>query len=371
MRIPLADLNAEYRAIGPEIDEAIRAVVESKAFIGGRFVEAFEDEFARFCGVKYAVGTSSGTTALQLALLACGIGPGDEVVTVPNTFIATAEAIVHTGAKPVFCDVHPQTMNMDPQRLREAITDRCRAVLPVHLNGQPAAMDEVQTIAEERELVVVEDAAQAHGARFDGKPVGRFGKAACFSFYPAKNLGAYGDAGAVATNDADVAEQVRKLRDHGRADKYTHRRVGFNFRMDALQAAVLSAKLKHLAEWNAKRQRNAAIYDELLSPTPNLAIPVPHPKAEHVYHLYVVKVGERDRLRERLAEEGIGSGIHYPLPLHLQPAFAHLRYARGSFPIAEALAGQIISLPMFPGLTRAQIEDVARVVLDHCARLCK
>ena len=369
MDIPLADLNAEYEAVGAEIDEAIRSVVESKSFVGGEFLQRFESEFAGFSGLEHGVGTSSGTTALQLALLACGVQPGDEVVTVPNTFIATAEAIVHAGATPVFCDVDPQTMNMNPERLREAITPRARAVLPVHLNGQPAAMDEISAIAAEHDLAVIEDAAHAHGAEFDGKPVGSFGKAACFSFYPAKNLGAYGDAGAVLTNDPEIAESVRMLRDHGRSAKYTHKTIGFNYRMDALQGAILSAKLRHLADWNANRRRSAAVYDELLAPIPNLTTPVVHPKADHVYHLYVVKLGERDALRTTLADAGIGSGVHYPLPLHLQPAFAYLGHETGAFPVTEALAEQIISLPMFPELTRPQIERVVAVVSEHCARM--
>ncbi len=361
MTIPLVDLKAQYLSIKDEMDAAIQRVVDSTSFIMGPEVRAFEEEFARFCGVQHVVGVDSGTAALHLAFLICDIGPGDEVITTPHTFIATIGTLGRVGARPVFVDIDPQTYNIDPARIEAAITARTRAIMPVHLYGQPAEMDPIWEIADRHGLKVIEDAAQAHGAEYKGRRAGSMGHVAIFSFYPGKNLGAYGDAGAVVTDDREIAEKVRMLRDHGRRDKYEHLLQGFNYRIDTLQAAILRAKLAHLEEWNEARRRHAATYRELLSGL-DLVLPYEPEHVRAVYHLFVVRLQERDALREHLQARGISTGIHYPIPLHLQPAYRHLGYKEGDFPITEECARQVLSLPMYPELARTQMEEVARAI---------
>ena len=355
--IPLVDLKAQYQSIRGEIDAAVRHVLETTAFIMGPDVAEFEREFARFCGAKHAIGVASGTDALHLTLRACDVGPGDEVITTPFTFIATAEAISMCGARPVFVDIDPRTYNLDVSLVEEAISPRTKAILPVHLYGQPADVDPLLDIARRHSLFLVEDAAQAHGAGYRGRRVGTLADAACFSFYPGKNLGAYGDAGAVTTDDAELAATVRMLRDHGRRDKYEHLLIGFGSRLDTLQAAVLRVKLPHLEDWNARRRAIAARYDELLEGT-RVARPLRPDWADPVYHLYVVRTADRAQLQRRLKEAGISSGVHYPIPLHLQPAYRGLGYAPGAFPHAERAAAEVLSLPVFPELSD---DDVGRV----------
>ncbi|MBI3979514.1 MAG: DegT/DnrJ/EryC1/StrS family aminotransferase [Chloroflexi bacterium] len=364
MGIPLVDLRAQYRAIQAEIDAAMRAVIEESAFIKGPHVARFEAELAAYCGARHAIGVASGTDALALALRAVGIGPGDEVLTVPNTFTATAEAIVHVGASVRFVDVDPATANLDVSQVERALTPRTAAVLPVHLYGQPVDLDPLLQVAAAHNLVVVEDAAQAIGARYRGRPAGTIGHVGCFSFYPGKNLGAYGDGGAVVTNDETIARRVRSLADHGRLSKYEHDEVGYSSRLDGLQAAILSAKLRHLDGWNARRRAHAAAYDRLLAGTPGLETPAVAPDVEPIYHLYVVESDRRDVLAERLAAKGIATGIHYPMPLHLQPAYRHLGLPPGSFPATERRAGRILSLPMYPELTDEQVIFIAEAVRD-------
>lgn len=359
MKVPFLDLGIQYRSIKKEIDQALQQVLDKTAFAGGPFVTQFEEEFAAFCGARYAVGVGSGTDALWLSLLALGIGKGDEVITVPDTFIATAEAITYTGATPVFVDVDENTHNMDPALLKAVITPKTKAIIPVHLFGQPADMDPIMAIARESGLYVIEDACQAHGALYKGKRAGSLGDAGCFSFYPGKNLGAYGEAGAVVTDRQDVTDKMRMFRDHGQAKKYYHTTVGWNARMDGFQGAVLSVKLKHLEAWNDGRRRNAELYNELLKDIKGIALPYEAEYARHVYHVYAIRVQKRDDLIRTLAEKGIGSGIHYPIPLHLQDAYRYLGYRKGDFPIAERSAAKFVSLPMFPELTKEQIRQVA------------
>ncbi|MBM3319428.1 MAG: DegT/DnrJ/EryC1/StrS family aminotransferase [Candidatus Eisenbacteria bacterium] len=358
MSIPFVDLKAQLRSIEGEIRGAIDTILESTSFIGGKPVAEFETAFASYVGARFAVGTSSGTSALQLALVSCGIGRGDEVITVPNTFIATTEAITQAGASVRFVDVEPEFYNMDPNALEDAITPKTRCILPVHLFGQPADMGPILEIAEKRGLVVIADCAQAHGAHYQGKKLGSLGRAVCYSFYPGKNLGAYGDAGALVTNDEEVASHVRLMVDHGRVEKHDHTIEGFNHRLDAIQAAILSVKLRHLEGWLEKRRRAAALYKEKLQGLP-LVLPKEGEGRRHVYHLFVVLSEERDRLRERLAEKGIATGLHYPIPVHLLKAYRHLGHRPGSFPRAERVASQGLSLPMYAELTEAQIDEVA------------
>ena len=357
MGIPLVDLKAQYKVIKPEIETALRRVIESTAFILGPEVAAFEEEFAAFCEARHAVGISSGTDALHLALRACGVKPGDEVITTPFTFIATTEAISMCGARPVFVDIDGRTYNIDPTQIEAHITPRTKAILPVHLYGQPADMDPILEIARRYHLRVIEDAAQAHGARYKGKRVGTLADVACFSFYPGKNLGAYGDAGAIVTNDDGIAEQVQLLRNHGRREKYEHLMEGFGNRLDALQAAILRAKLPYLEEWNKRRQECAAQYTRLLADQ-EIVTPFVPEWAEPVWHLYVVRVKDRERVRAELRQAGIASGIHYPLALHVQPAYEYSGYHRGDFPYAEAATAEVLSLPMYPELTEAQINYI-------------
>ncbi len=360
--IPLVDLKAQYAAIKPEIRSAIDGALDSAQFINGPDVYDFEQRFAAFCDAEFAVGVGNGTDALTLALKALEVGPGDEVITTANTFIATAEAIVAVGATPVFVDVDPAHCNMTAEGLGAAITPKTRAAIPVHLYGQPAPMAEIMEVARRRSIKVIEDVAQAHGAEYNGKRVGSWGDAAAFSFYPAKNLGAYGDAGAVVTNDEELAAAVRMLRDHGRTDKYLHEYVGVNSRLDTLQAAVLGVKLSHMEEWNEARRAVAAKYDAALGEFPWLTLPAQMPGGRHVYHLYVVRSDRRDELRQRLSDSGIGVGIHYPLPLHLQPAFRALGYGMGDFPVSERLAGSILSIPMYPEVSETQSRRVVQAI---------
>ncbi len=359
MTVPFVDLKTQYKGLKPEIDTAVQSVCERAAFIMGPEHAQFEKEFAAYIGAKHCVAVSNGTDALDLAILACGIGPGDEVITAPNTFIATTEAISHAGAGIRWVDVDPRTYNLDPGKVEAAITPRTKAILPVHLYGQPADLAPILEIARRRGLKVIEDCAQAHGARYRGQRVGTFGDAACFSFYPGKNLGAYGDGGAVVTNDDAIADRVRLLRNHGQRDKYTHMVEGYCHRLDNLQAAVLLVKLPRLDGWNAGRRRAAAAYDHLLAGVPGVVTPFVLPGVEPVYHLYVVQVPERDRVQAALKAAGIETGIHYPVPLHQQPAYARMGCRPEDYPVSAALSPTILSLPMFPEITE---EQIARVV---------
>ncbi len=358
MAVPFVDMNRSHDPIRAELDAAMGAVIDRNAFILGDDVEQFEADFAAYCEVEHAVGTDTGTSALELCLRAWGIGEGDEVITAPNSFIATASAIAFTGAQPVFVDIEPGTYTIDVNQIEDAITPRTKAILPVHLYGQPADMDPIMEIADKHGLKVLEDACQAHGARYKGRRCGSLGHAAAFSFYPAKNLGAFGDGGALVTNDGELAEQMRMLRNYGQEVKYHHLYLAYNRRLDTLQAAVLLTKLPHLDEWNASRREAAARYDQLLEDSP-LVTPAIADYAEHVYHLYVVRCGERDVVAECLDRAGIGWGLHYPIPIHLQPAYQHLGLGPGSFPVAESACAEILSLPMFPGLTAEEVQEVA------------
>jgi dTDP-4-amino-4,6-dideoxygalactose transaminase len=360
MKVPFVDLQAQYKSVKDEIDVAIARVLDNASFILGREVEAFEAAFAEYVGARFCIGLNSGTAAIQLAVTACGLGAGDEVIVPANTFFATAEAVSTASATPVFVDAHPISYNLDVSKIEAAITERTRAIIPVHLYGQAADLDSIFSLAERHNLIVIEDAAQAHGSKYKGRRVGALGRAGCFSFYPGKNLGAYGEGGAVVTNDEEVARRVRLLRDHGSERKYTHEIVGYNFRLEGIQGAVLSVKLSHLDRWNELRREHAARYRELLRES-DLRLPIEMPYAEHVYHLYVVQSERRDALQQTLSESGVQTGIHYPIPIHLQPAYASLNYRRGDFPEAEGQAARVLSLPMFPELTDEQIMRVAEV----------
>ena len=362
MRIPFVDLKRQGNELIDEFDAALRSVVGRAAFTLGPEVEEFESAFGAMCGCDRAVGVSSGTDALKLAYLAAGVRAGDEVVVPVNTFIATAEAASHIGATPVFVDCLAETANMDPSKLADACTERTRAIVPVHLYGQPADMDPILAFAAERGIPVIEDACQAHGAVYRRHPAGSMGVAAAFSFYPGKNLGALGDGGAVTTNDRRIADEVALLRNHGQSDKYTHAVVGYCDRLHNLQAAFLSVKLPHLAASNAARREAAARYDGLLAKIPGVEPIGRRDDVEHVYHLYVVEVDDRDAVRAALESAGVDSGIHYPIPLHLTPAYRSLGYGAGDFPVAERMAGRILSLPMHPYLSGEQIELVAEVL---------
>lgn len=361
IEIPLADLKAQYTSIKPEIDAAIQRVLTSANFIQGPEVRTFEDAFARYLGVAEAIGVASGTAALHLALLACGVGPGDEVITTPFTFYATAEAVAQAGAIPVFADILPTTYNLDPDKIEAAITPRTRAIIPVHLYGQPAAMDEILSIARKHHLWVIEDAAQAHGARYRGQLCGGLGDVACFSFYPSKNLGAYGDGGMVTSNNPAISARVRRLRDHGRIGKYEHVELGWAYRLDALQAAILGAKLPHLDAWVAARRTAAGRYNALLADSAVIT-PIEQPDGRHVYYSYVIRSPRRDELAAYLTRAGIGVVIHYPIPMHLQPVYRAMGLGRGSFPVAEAAADQVLSLPIYPEITPEQQARVADAV---------
>lgn len=369
MSIPLVDLKAQYRGLRAEMEPVLAEVLDQAHFIMGPNVKAFEQEFAAYCGARYAIGTGSGTDALIFAIQALGISAGDEVITTPHTFIASAECISLAGATPVFADIDPHTYAIDPDLIEAAITERTRAIVVVHLYGNPAPMDKIMSIAKKHGLAVVEDCAQAHGARFHGQRVGAIGDVACFSFYPGKNLGAYGDGGAVVTNRSDLADSVYRMRNHGRAPgaKYEHSEVGYCSRLDELQAAVLRVKLRHLDAWNQARRAHTQQYAELLQGA-DVVLPLETPGGEAVYHLFVVRVPNRDEVMSKLKAEGIECGVHYPLPLHLQPAYRGLGIGETTFPITEAACHEVLSLPMFPELTGDQISEVARILRRSIAR---
>lgn len=361
--VPLVDLRAQYASLRTEVLAAIERVMESGQFVLGPETEAFEREFAVYCQTSYAVGTNSGTSALHLALLAAGVGPGDEVITVPFTFVATAAAIGYTGARPVFVDVRPDSLTMDPELIEAAVTSRTRAIVPVHLYGQPADMGPITEIARARGLKVVEDACQAHGAEYRGRRAGSLGDLGCFSFYPGKNLGAYGEAGAVVTDDPELARSIGVLRHWGQERRYHHDRKGFNYRIEELQAALLRVKLRHLEEWTASRRAHARLYRELLEGV--VPMPAELPYARHVFHLYVIRTAARTALEAALSRAGIQSGVHYPVPVHLQPAWAELGYRRGDFPVTECASREVLSLPMFAELREATIGRIVDVVASQ------
>jgi dTDP-4-amino-4,6-dideoxygalactose transaminase len=357
--IPLLDLKAQYETIQDEMNEAIRRVLTSTQYILGPETGAFEDEFAAYCGANFAVGVGSGTSALHLALLAAGVGPGDEVISVSFTFVATAAAILYTGARPVFVDIDPATFTIDPALIAAAITPRTRAILPVHLYGQPADMRPIRDLAQRHNLIVIEDAAQAHGATYHDRRVGSIGDLACFSFYPSKNLGAYGEAGAVTTSDPEFAHRLRLLRDWGGKDEYALR--GFNYRLDAIQAAVLRVKLRHLEAWNAARRALAGRYDDLLRGSA-VQIPAAPPGVHPVYHLYVIRAPRRDALRAALAGQGIAARIHYPIPIHAQPVYRDHVTCAGPLPHTEACAREVLSLPVYAEMPLPAVESVAGAI---------
>jgi len=366
MQIPLVDLQAQYRAIRPEILAAMEGVLETMQLFLGPQSQMFEHEFAQYCGCRYGVGLSNGTDALTLALRACNIGPGDEVITVANTFIATVEAIAQVGATPVFVDIDPDTYTMDWRQLGQVLTPRTKAIIPVHLYGHPVDMQPVLDFARFHGLRVIEDASQAHGATYQGQRVGGLGDIGCFSFYFSKNLGAYGEAGACVTNDVHLAESIRKYRDHGSLIRYQHETLGVNARLDEIQAAVLRVKLPYLEQWNAARQTHAEFYSEHLKEIVE-AIPLVRPWATHVYYVYVIQVQERNAFRRALEQEGIATGIHYPTPIHLQPACARYGYATGTLPVTEDVAERIVSLPLYPELTTEQTQMVVNAVKQSIA----
>jgi dTDP-4-amino-4,6-dideoxygalactose transaminase len=367
MRVPFVDLRAQHAPIRQELDQAIQGVVDHADFICGEELERFEEEFAAFCGAAHAVGVDSGLSALELILRAYGIGPGDEVILPANTFIATATPVSFVGATPVLVDVDPLTYNIDVERIEAAITSRTRAIMPVHLYGLPAEMDTILQLADKHSLLVIEDACQAHGARYKGRRCGSMGHAAAFSFYPSKNLGGFGDGGMVVTNEADIAEQIRAMRNYGQKRKYRHEFAPYNHRLDTLQAAVLRVKLRYLDEWNEQRRRVAAMYGELLAGS-GIGLPVESPNTTHIYHLYVIRAPERDALLARLQEREIGVGIHYPIPIHLQPFYASGGFRHGQLPVTESLCRDILSLPMFPSMTAQQVRYVAEQLLEFSFR---
>ena len=353
--VPFLDLKAQYAEIKDEVLPALAEVCASCRFVLGPFVGGFERDFAPFCEADHCVALNSGTSALHVALRCLGVGPGDEVVTVPMTFVATVWAVSYVGATPVFVDVDPATRTMSPEQLEAAISPRTKAILPVHLYGQPADLAPIIELADAHGIPVVEDCAQAHGARYRGRRVGGLGRIGCFSFYPGKNLGAYGEGGAVVTNDPDVAATARALRDHAQTQRYHHDAIGYNYRMDAFQGAVLGIKLKRIDAWNAARRRNAELYRQGLGAVDGLTVPVEPPQSQGVYHLFVVELDRRDQAAEHLKAAGIHTGLHYPIPVHLQAAYAHLGLGEGAFPASERLARRCLSLPMFPELTEEQI----------------
>ncbi len=361
--IPFVDLKAQYDFLKNEVHHAMNEVIEKTAFVGGSYLQSYEKEFAEFCNTKHCVGVANGTDALTLILKALDIKEGDEVITVPNTFIATTEAISNNRAIPRFVDVCNDTMNLDPTLLERITSNKVKAIIPVHLYGQPAQMDKICEIAKRKSWFVIEDAAQAHGAKFQGKNVGSFGIATAFSFYPGKNLGAYGDGGAVITNDTKLSDHVRMLANHGRTDKYEHQMIGVNSRLDSLQAAILRVKLKYLSTWNEKRRKVAALYHKAFDEI-KISYVQQLPSTESVFHLYVIRVKQRDQLRDYLQSKGIQTGIHYPIPLHLQPAYRFLNIPKGTYPIAETAADEILSLPMFAELSETQVYQVVSSIKE-------
>jgi dTDP-4-amino-4,6-dideoxygalactose transaminase len=366
MNIPLVDLKAQYETLKDEIDAAMAQVITKTVFIGGPFAQEFEKAFAAFCGAKHCIGVGNGTDALFIALKTLGVGPGDEVITAANSFIATSEAITMAGARVVFVDIHPRTYNIDVRKIEASLTSRTKAIIPVHLYGQPADMNPILRIARENNLKVIGDCAQAHGAEYHGVRIGSLGDMACFSFYPGKNLGAYGDAGAVLTQDDNLAIKARMIANHGRIDKYNHEREGVNSRLDGLQAAVLSVKLKHLEAWTDKRRLNAKLYQQQLTGL-NLMGPMDIDDVKSVYHLFVIRLqaGLRQGLQEHLKQNGIATGIHYPIALPNLKAYAYLGHKEGDFPEASAAAEEILSLPMYPELEPQQIEYISTKIREY------
>ncbi|GAB6192894.1 DegT/DnrJ/EryC1/StrS family aminotransferase [Desulfocastanea catecholica] len=362
--IPFLNIKAQYETIKDEIATALQEVIDNTSFAGGPQVKRFEDNFARFCQCEHAIGVGSGTDALWMALIGLGIGKGDEVITSPGTFIATAEAISFCGATPVFVDIDERTYNIDPSLIEAAITPRTKAIIPVHLFGQPADMDPILEIAHRHNLVVIEDACQAHNAEYKGRRAGSLSAAGCFSFYPGKNLGAYGEAGAVVTNNQELADKLRMFRDHGQRKKYYHSIIGWNTRMDGFQGAVLDVKLPHLPAWTDARRKNAKLYNQLLKNVTQITLPFEADYAQHVYHIYAIRAQNRDKLINKLAEQGITCGIHYPVPLHLQEAYQFLGYTEGDFPIAEKCAQEFVSLPMFAELEEESIRYIAKKIKE-------
>lgn len=359
--VPYLDLKAQYRSIKSEIHAAVSSVLESSQFVLGAEVAAFEQEFAKYCGAAHCVAVNSGTSALHLALLAAGVGPGDEVITVPFTFVASIAAILYTGARPVLVDIDPGSFNINPAAFEAAITPQTKATLPIHLYGQSAEMDPILEIARKHRLAVIEDAAQAHGAKYKNRTAGTLGDIGCFSFYPTKNLGAYGEGGAVTTNDPDYAKKIRLLRDWGQDSKYHHLLRGFNYRMEGLQGAILRVKLRHLEQWTEARRAIAAQYNQRLA-NRGITLPREMPWARHVYHVYSLRTPDRDSFRAALQAHGIQTSIHYAIPVHLQPAYAELGYGRGSFPESEAAANEVVALPIYPELTESQVDLVCETV---------
>lgn len=362
--VPYVDLKTQYQNIKSEIDEAVLNVLASTRYILGPEVMAFEEEFAAYSNTEYAIAVNSGTSALHLSLLALGIGAGDEVITVPFTFVATVAAIRYTGAKPVFVDIDPQRYTMNPDQVEQAITDKTKAIMPVHLYGQPADMNPILEIAKKHNLPVIEDAAQAHGAEYKGRRAGSMAEIAGFSFYPGKNLGAYGEGGLVTTNDPNYAQKIRLMRDWGQEQKGHHNIIGFNYRMDGIQGAILRVKLRHLEEWTEARRQHALYYKELLQDIKDVTIPYAADDVRHVYHVYALQVPNRDRLQQAFKDNDVQFGVHYPIPVHLQKFYADLGHKAGDFPVSEQVANRVISLPMFPEMTRDQQEQVAKVISD-------
>ncbi|HET9308950.1 MAG TPA: DegT/DnrJ/EryC1/StrS family aminotransferase [Candidatus Sulfotelmatobacter sp.] len=361
IKVPYLDLKAQYQSIKPEIDAAIARVLDSCQFVLGGEVASFEKDFASYCGAAECIGLNSGTSALHLALLAAGIGPGDEVITVPFTFVASVAAVIYAGARPVLVDIDPRSFTLDTALIEAAITPRTKAILPVHLYGQTADMDPIVEIARRHNLLVIEDAAQAHGAKYKGRRAGSIGDMACFSFYPGKNLGAYGEGGAVTTSNPEYARAIRMLRDWGQDRKYHHLLRGYNYRMEGFQGAILGVKLRYLDRWTEARRAIVQKYNKLLANC-EVETPAEMPWAYHVYHVYTLRANDRDSLHAALSAEGIQTGIHYPLPVHLQPAYADLGYRPGTFPHSEKAASQVLSLPLFPEMTDTHINAVTRVV---------
>lgn len=359
--IPFVDLKAQYKSIKTEVNAAIKRVLESTNYILGKEVEQFEKEFAKFCDTKFAIGVSSGLNALELGMKALGIGPNDEVITPVNSFIASSSAISFTGAKPVLVDCDENTFNIDVQKIEGKISKKTKAIMPVHLYGRSAEMDQILEIAKKYNLIVIEDACQAHGASFKNNRVGSFGAIAAFSFYPGKNLGAYGDGGVITTSDRKTALKLKQMRNYGQTQKYHHDYLAWNSRLDAIQAAVLAIKLKYIHKWNKARRKNALIYNRLLQ---NLSIITPEIPTDsyHVFHLYVIRYKKRDNLAKYLNSKGISTGFHYPIPIHLQKAYSQLGYKKGDFPISEKLASEILSLPMYPELKESEIEYVVKEI---------
>ena len=361
--VPYLDLRAQYSGLRTEVLSALEHVCESTSFAQGKATAEFEAKFGAYCGVDHCVSLNSGTSALHLALRCLDVGPGDEVVTVSMTFIATAWAITYAGATPVFVDIDPVRRAMNPDQLERAITPRTKAIVPVHLYGMPAEMDRIMAIADRHGIPVIEDAAQAHGAKYKDKRVGQFGQIACFSFYPSKNLGAYGEGGALMTSDESIARRARSLRDHAQNERYLHDEVGYNYRMDSFQGAVLAIKLNHLDDWNRARNACARLYTELLRES-SYKLPAHLPDSECVWHCYVIETPERDRVRSGLQEVGIQTAVHYPVPIHLQKAYAHLDYRKGDLPVTEALCERCLSLPIYPELSKEKISRVASALID-------